>query len=271
MRQLRLDWRDNERVFNGMGESNEWLDWLHSQLPPPAPDRDAVAVLDLFAGCGGLALGFEAVGLATVGYEMKSAAVKTYTRNLEGDCHEVFLQVGTPEVEAEVIIGGPPCQPFSQLGYQRGKHDERDGLPIFIDALRRIRPKIAIMENVRGLLYRNKGYLRAAVQQMQNLGYEVDARILKAVDYGVPQKRERVVVVASRIGWQWPEPTVAEPVTAWVALGPMATTEEPTDKHLTAGMDRYVAKYEARSHCVTPPPPPPPPPATCISTDRRGR
>ena len=181
--------------------------------------------------------------------------MQTYAGNLDGDCREVFLSVGMPEAaeaDADVIIGGPPCQPFSQRGYQRGRYDERDGLPIFIDAMRRIRPKIAVMENVRGLLYRNKGYLRAAAQHMAELGYAVDARLLRAVDFGVPQKRERVVVVASRIGWRWPDAIVAAPVSVGVALGPMALAEEPTDKHLTASMDAYIARYEARSHCARP-------------------
>lgn len=252
MHQLRLLGSDSQRVSWWEGRPDEWLDWLHGQLPRPEPKPDAVAVLDLFSGCGGLALGFEVGGFRTVGYEMNHAAAQTYATNLEGDCCEVFLSVGMPETEADVIIGGPPCQPFSQLGYQRGRHDKRDGLPVFIDAMRRIRPKVAIMENVRGLLYRNKGYLRAAAQQMATLGYTVDARILNAVEFGVPQKRERVVVVASRVGWRWPEPSVADPVTVGVALGTLALSEEPTDKHLTASMDAYIARYEARSSCVRP-------------------
>jgi len=252
MRQLHLLGSDSQRVFEWESRPDDWLDWLHSQLPRPKPKPDAVSVLDLFAGCGGLALGFEVGGFRTVGYEMNHAAARTYATNLDGECHEVFLSVGMPETEADVIIGGPPCQPFSQRGYQRGRHDERDGLPVFIDAMRRIRPKVAIMENVRGLLYRNKGYLRAAAHQMAALGYTVDARILNAVEFGVPQKRERVVVVASRVGWRWPEPSVADPVTVGVALGTLALSEEPTDKHLTASMDAYIARYEARSSCVRP-------------------
>lgn len=232
----------------------EWSEWLHQQLPPPLLAEDAPIAIDLFSGCGGLALPFEVIGLRSIGFEMKAVAVETYNQNLDGECHEAFLEVGDPaqEIEADVLIGGPPCQPFSQFGYQRGKRDDRDGLPIFVDAMKRFRPKIAIMENVRGLLYRNKGYLRAAVQDMEGLGYTVDARLLKAIEYGVPQKRERVFVVASRIGWEWPAPTVDDPVTAGVALGPMAAHEDADSRYLTPNMDRYIAKYEKQSHCVTP-------------------
>lgn len=232
----------------------EWHEWLHRELPPPKLPEDAPEIIDLFAGCGGLSLPFEVCGFRSIGYEMNAAAVETYSRNLNGGCHESFLTIGLPEARSgvDVIIGGPPCQPFSQFGYQRGRLDNRDGLPIFVDAMNRFRPKIAIMENVRGLLYRNKGYLRAAVQDMERLGYTVHAELLKAVEYGVPQKRERVFIVASRVGWQWPERTVDAPVTAGAALGSLAEAEGADSKYLTPSMDRYIAKYERQSHCVTP-------------------
>ncbi len=124
-----------------------WLSWLNDKLSKPELSSKAPVVLDLFAGCGGLALGFEAAGFLTYGFEMKPQAVATYNKNLEGICQEVFLSIGLPEKEADIIIGGPPCQPFSQIGYQRGKLDSRDGFPIFLDAVNRIRPKITIVEN----------------------------------------------------------------------------------------------------------------------------
>ena len=229
-----------------------WHAWLQEELPMPDVPSKAPVVLDLFAGCGGLALGFEVQGFRSIGYEMKKAAVDTYTRNLSGDCNEVFLEIGMPDEAADVIIGGPPCQPFSQIGYQRGKRDRRDGLPTFLDAVNRIRPKIAIIENVRGALYRNKDYLRSVVRELERFGYTVVAKILNAVHYGVPQKRERVVIVASTVGWSWPEPLVTAPVTVGTALGDMAYQEGPDSKYLTPSMDLYIADYERRSHCVTP-------------------
>ena len=229
-----------------------WHSWLHNTLPPPTVPAGAPLVLDLFAGCGGLALGFEACGFRSLGFEMKSPPAQTYAANLDGNCREVTLQVGMPEGQAEIIIGGPPCQPFSQIGYQRGRRDSRDGFPIFLDAVRRIRPKIAVMENVRGLLYRNKDYLRLAMQELEGLGYSVDARLLKAVDYGVPQNRERVIIVGSTVGWRWPDRWFENPVTAGIALGPLATQEDEHSKYLTPEMDQYIAEYEKRSHCVNP-------------------
>ena len=234
-----------------MGES-DWHSWLHEALPVPNVPSNAPVVLDLFAGCGGLTLGFEVQGFRSVGYEIKKAAVDTYTRNLSGDCREIFLEIGMPDEAADVIIGGPPCQPFSQFGYQRGKRDRRNGFPIFLDAVDRIRPKIALIENVRGALYRNKDYLRSVVHELERFGYTVETKILNSVHYGVPQKRERVVIAASTVGWRWPEPLVTAPVTAGTALGDMAFDEGPASHYLTPSMDKYIAEYERRSHCVTP-------------------
>lgn len=230
----------------------DWYSWLQESLPEPEVLPGAPVVFDLFAGCGGLTLGFEVQGFRSVGYEMKRAAVDTYNANLSGDCHEVFLEIGMPDDDADVIIGGPPCQPFSQIGYQRGKRDRRDGFPIFLNAVDRIRPKIAIIENVRGALYRNKDYMRSVVRELERFGYMVESRLLNAVHYGVPQKRERVVVVASTVGWRWPEPLVSDPVTVGDALGEMAFQEGPESKYLTPSMDNYIAKYELRSNCIVP-------------------
>ncbi|SMH52807.1 BsuBI/PstI family type II restriction endonuclease [Azospirillum agricola] len=234
------------------GDTRSWLSWLHDVMPEPQHAATGAVVMDLFAGCGGLALGFEAKGFLTSGYEMKPAPVATYNANLGGRCEEMFLTVGMPEGRADVVIGGPPCQPFSQIGYQRGKGDKRDGFPVFLDAVNRVRPKIAIIENVRGLLFRNKDYLHQAVRELERFGYTVDARLLNAADYGVPQKRERVVVVASKVGWEWPEPVVSTAVTAGVALGPLARAHDAGSRFLTPSMDRYIAAYEEKSHCVRP-------------------
>jgi site-specific DNA-cytosine methylase len=237
---------------SSLEDHQSWLSWLHQTLPRPDLPPDAPIVIDLFAGCGGLALGFESQGFRTVGFEMKPVAVKTYNANLDGRCEETFLTVGIPEGEAEIIIGGPPCQPFSQIGYQRGNRDPRDGFPVFLDAVKRIQPKIAIIENVRGLLFRNKDYLRSAVREFERLGYTVHVNLLKAREYGVPQNRERVVIVASKVGWSWPEPVLSTPVTVATALGPLANEFESDSRFMTPAMDRYVAAYEKKSSCVRP-------------------
>lgn len=235
-------------------ESNvDWLTHLNKVLPKPVLLESSPTVLDLFAGCGGLALGFESAGFETLGFEMDADAAATYRNNLSGDCVTAKLAVGFDYgLEPDMIIGGPPCQPFSVIGHQRGPRDSRDGFPIFLDAVERLNPKLAIIENVRGLLYQNREYLRATVETLEGFGYEVDVRLLNARDYGVPQNRERVIIVATRVGWSWPEQVVHKPVTAGVALGEMAFEAPEDGKYLTASQDAYVASYEAKSKCVRP-------------------
>ena len=229
-----------------------WLSWLHQMLPKPGVSANSPVAFDLFAGCGGLALGFEVEGFHTVGFEMKPQAAATYNTNLCGRCEETTLTLGTPQGDADVILGGPPCQPFSQIGYQRGNRDARDGFPIFLDAVNRIRPKIAIIENVRGLLYRNKDYLRQVVAELEKFGYVVDVKLFKTFEYAVPQKRERVVIVASYVGWEWPAPLTNQAVTVRTALGPSLLHHDCESRFLTPEMDRYIAAYEKKSRCVRP-------------------
>lgn len=210
---------------------------------------------DLFAGCGGLGLGLEAAGFNTVGFEMLPDACMTYRENLRGPCNQIMLHpdldLGPPP---DLIIGGPPCQPFSVNGHQNGNSDDRDGFPAYLSAVERYRPKLAIFENVRGMLYRNKEYLGKIVRKLQAMGYTVeDPRILNAVQFGVPQNRERLFVVAHKGGWVWPNPMTAQsPYTAGEALAGLASEWSESSKFLTASMDKYVARYERASKCVRP-------------------
>ena len=229
-----------------MTEYSQYIDGL---LKPKV--QEPAVVLDLFAGCGGLSLGFEAVGFRTIGFEMVDEAVDTYNRNLKGKCYNQFLEVGFnyPEEEnIDIIIGGPPCQPFSRFGNQKGMEDARDGFPIFIDAVRRLQPKVFLFENVANILGRHKWYLDLIVQELQNLGYIVEYKVLNAVDYGVPQRRERLICVGHRASFHFPaiereKRTVAE------AIGDTMLSPEPESKILTSRQDEYIAVYEiGRAH-----------------------
>src|SRR5437016_683013 len=102
---------DAPEVYAHLTPYADELNRLLRPTPPFAPK-----VLDLFAGCGGLALGFEAAGFETHGFEMDEDCCRTYRANLEGDCSHVFLTPTTPLPPASVVIGGPPCQPFSVGG-----------------------------------------------------------------------------------------------------------------------------------------------------------
>jgi DNA (cytosine-5)-methyltransferase 1 len=217
-------------------------------LPKPAT---LGKVVDLFAGCGGLSLGFEAIGFDTVGYEKDHDCCVTYRANLNGECHEVFLTPETVLPPTDVLIGGPPCQPFSVGGAQRGILDSRDGFPAFISAARRLNPKLLMFENVRGMLYRSRWYLDEVMESLRALKYIVEVQLLRAVNLGVPQKRERVFVVAHRGGFKFPVPGTRI-ISAGEALGELASGTPRAPKFMTASMDAYVARYEAKSKCARP-------------------
>ena len=215
------------------------------------PKTGGPLVLDLFAGCGGLALGFEAHGFETIGFEMNADAAQTYQRNLLGRCHNTKL---TPESEfpkSPVVVGGPPCQPFSVGGHQLGIKDSRDGFPIFISAVRQAQPEVWLFENVRGLLYRNRWYLDQVIDELESLGYETHATLYNALGFGVPQNRERLVVFGCKTPFSAPR-TSPQRVTAGEALGALALDAPENGRYLTSSMDTYVKKYEIASKCINP-------------------
>lgn len=211
-------------------------------------------VLDLFAGCGGLSLGFEAAGFTTIGYEMVSEASDSYNSNLNGTCHNVKLEVGFnyPNDERVIaIIGGPPCQPFSRFGCQKGLEDSRDGFPIFVDAVRRLNPDLFLFENVANIIGRHKWYLDLITKELEKLGYIVEYKVLNAVNYGVPQNRERLICVGHRSIFSFPKAEVTK-ITVADAIGDTMHSELPIDKILTPRQDEYIAEYEKKSHCINP-------------------
>jgi len=226
-----------------------YVEYINKTLQPRI--KSNVVVLDLFAGCGGLSLGFESVGYKTIGYEMDSAASSTYNKNLKGECHPIKLDIDFKYPEADIVIGGPPCQPFSVGGHQKGMEDARDGFPIFIDAVRKLQPRVFMFENVRGLLYTNKWYFDLVLIELRKLGYLIDFKLLNAVNYGVPQNRERLFVVGHKAKFSFPS-AKEKKVTVGEAIGDLMNTTPPESKFFTKSMDAYVAKYEKASACVNP-------------------
>lgn len=227
----------------------DYIDRMNTVLVP-ANEHKAL-VVDLFAGCGGLALGFEAQGFETIGYEMNTDCCLTYSKNLRGKCIQTFLTSETEYPKAKVVIGGPPCQPFSVGGRQKGHDDARNGFPAFVSAVRKIKPEIFLFENVRGLLYRNKWYFDEVISQLEALGFIVEFKLMNAVKYEVPQNRERVIVVGHKGGFKFPSEQHFI-VSAGQSLGELAYTTPPESKFLTPSMDNYIAKYEKASSCINP-------------------
>lgn len=163
--------------------------------------------LELFAGAGGMALGFDKSGFEIVALnEVDKDACKTLQTNfpycniIAKDITEVDFTPFNGQVD--VVTGGLPCQPFSYAGKKLGFEDTRGTLFYeFARAVTEINPKIAVIENVRGLLKHDDGKtLNTMVDILDEIGYNVvhPIQVLKAVEHGVPQKRERLFIIAIR-------------------------------------------------------------------------
>jgi len=229
----------------------EYWEEINKKLKPWIDTDLNKTVVDLFAGCGGLSLGFEANGFKTIGYEMDEQATNTYNKNLIGECFNEKLTIETIYPKADIVIGGPPCQPFSVGGKQLGLKDSRDGFPIFLSAIRQLDPEVLLFENVRGMLYKNNWYLKEVIEELESLGYYINYALLNAVNYEVPQNRERVIVIGSKQKINLPK-KVNRKVTAGQALGELAFQYGEDSKFFTESMDRYVANYEKASKCINP-------------------
>ena len=224
--------------------------------------------ISLFTGVGGLDFGFEAAGFETaVAVEIDAVCCRTVRLNrtwpvIESDIHSInsndlLASAKLKRGEADVLIGGPPCQPFSKSGYwARGDalrlDDPRaDTLTAYLRILRDAKPKTFLLENVCGLAYKGKSEgldrILAGIEQInRETGscYEPVWQVIDAASYGVPQHRERVFVVASRDGKTFKFPQIThggpddlsggadvEPYrTTWDALGDLP--ERPIEPSL---------------------------------------
>jgi DNA (cytosine-5)-methyltransferase 1 len=175
----------------------------------------SITVLELCAGAGGQALGFEQAGFAHVGLvELDRHACETLRLNrpkwkiFERDLNR-FDATGF-RGRADVVAAGLPCPPFSKAGKQLGELDERNLFPAALRIIAEVQPRAVVIENVRGILDAVFEDYRTFISgQLSN--YWTDWRLLNASDYGVPQLRPRVNFVAIRKGlhneFSWPTPT----------------------------------------------------------------
>lgn len=159
--------------------------------------------VEICAGAGGQALGLALAGfahLALVEYESDYCNVLKLNRpEWNVICADVHDFDGRPYQGVDLLAGGVPCPPFSVAGKQLGKNDERDLFPEAIRLIGEIMPRAVMLENVRGFL--DPGfdeYREHILESIQNLGYHVQMKRLNASDFGVPQLRPRVVIVAIR-------------------------------------------------------------------------
>lgn len=169
--------------------------------------------IDLFAGIGGIRLGFESVGGECVfSSEFDEAACKTYSANFGEYPSGDITKIAASDIpNFDVLLGGFPCQAFSIIGKKEGFENETCGTLFFeIERiLKERRPKAFMLENVRNLTAHDKGNtFRIIRSHLEALGYNVYAKVLNALDYGVPQKRERIIIVGFRdnVFFSFPDP-----------------------------------------------------------------
>lgn len=180
-----------------------------------------VRMLDLYCGMGGLSLGFALAleGTEILGLDIDRYAVATYNHNLSGfNCRAEVQDVlrWEPSGEWDVVMGGSPCQPFSLANTRkRGRnHPLYPTFPRFFDVVLELRPKVFLLENVKGLLTkRHRPLLEEQLKRVEPY-YRIRCQVLNSAHYGVPQRRERLFVLGIRkdlgVAPSFPNPTHAE-------------------------------------------------------------
>lgn len=176
-------------------------------------DWDNFRFIDLFAGIGGIRLGFESVGGQCVfSSEFDADACKTYEANFGEYPSGDITKISTKDIpDFDILLGGFPCQSFSIIGKQEGFNNETCGT-LFFEIERILKeksPKAFMLENVRNLIAHDSGKTFNIIRtHLEALGYTVYAKVLNALDYGVPQKRERIIIVGFKenIFFSFPDP-----------------------------------------------------------------
>ncbi|MBC1551546.1 DNA (cytosine-5-)-methyltransferase [Listeria booriae] len=192
-------------------DRNDFKNSMYTDVSSVKPSKN-FTVLELFAGAGGLALGLEKSGLKTIGaIELDKSACDTLKRNREnwnvinGNIVEIanegisnYINIGVGELD--LLSGGYPCQAFSYAGMKRGLEDARGTLFYsYAQILQDLMPKMFLAENVKGLVNHDNGNtLSTMLKVFSDIGYTVKWDILKATDYNVAQKRERIVMIGVR-------------------------------------------------------------------------
>lgn len=182
-------------------------------------------VIDLFAGVGGLSYGFdrdenfeviaanELLEPMAKAYSLNHPTVRMYNKDIKDfSMDDLRKDLGVEDGDIDVVIGGPPCQAYSTVGKRLADDPRAKLFQEYYRILSEVKPKIFIFENVKGLLSMCHGELiETIVSLFGTLGYNVSYKVLNAADYGVPQIRERVIIVGTRSGekFEFPNPTHA--------------------------------------------------------------
>lgn len=200
--------------------------------------KKKLKIMSLFAGCGGMDLGFLMAKHPELAYELGWAndfdkwACESYKKNFKHDivCDDIWKVDFEKTPKVDVIIGGFPCQDFSILrGEKRPGYNSKRGLLYtrFVEAVAKKLPLFFVAENVKGLLTANNGWaikkIKDDFEKVDHVGYNVKYKLINFADFGVPQNRERVIIVGIRndlkTDFIFPEPTHKnKPITSKMAL-----------------------------------------------------
>ena len=171
-------------------------------------------VLDLFSGAGGLSLGLDmAPGIKTVlATDFMPEAIRTFQYNFPGAA-TILGDITDPDIKEQIvgsakklkvnmIVGGPPCQGFSNKGKKLGLKDPRNFLfREYLDVVKQVQPDVFVIENVKAMSTSTSGwFMQQILDTIKELGYSANWGILTASDFGVPQDRQRTIIIASKIG-----------------------------------------------------------------------
>lgn len=237
----------------GTPTEEDWHEWVRDSTRPIA--------IDLFCGAGGLSHGLEAAGYrVALSVDLDEWALESHAHSLPGRTLRRDLAVDESrdeivglfkEFEVDLIAAGPPCQPFSRAGRSkirslvdlgtRDAADPREELwRAFLDLADRIRPRAVLMENVPDMVFADGTVLfRLLIDRLERIGYGVDAKIVDTWRYGVPQHRQRLILVGIRDGSVFNWPDYLEAVTVRDAIGDLPILDVRPDMPIGSEVLKY--------------------------------
>ncbi|MGL5656047.1 MAG: DNA cytosine methyltransferase [Fusobacteriaceae bacterium] len=213
-------------------------------------------VIDLFSGVGGISHGFRAAGFEIVAavekdkniaysYQMNHPETHVYNKDIsEIEIERTFKKY---KGDISVVVGGPPCQGFSQKGHRKSINDSRNFLfKYFVDVVAYLKPSYFLMENVPNLLTSEKGYFKDEIKELfEKIGYSLDIKILNASNFGVPQNRRRAFILG-KIG----DKPITLPdgngkkTTIWEAISDLAFLESGEGENIQSYRIEIQSEYQ---------------------------
>lgn len=258
--------RSNHKSSNGKYSLNGHRSFYVREERKLSPDKEkeqgkvrVSTLMDLFAGAGGFTQGFVQAGFVPIfAVENDEDAAATYNTNFGSHCLTDDINDIKRFPSVDVIIGGPPCQGFSNLGSHIPDDPRNQLWRHFVRAVEQAHPLVFVVENVPPLLRSEEG--QELIRETQALGYQVNAKILNAADYGVPQTRKRTIIIGTRVGHlTFPQATHVHPkkrdlttahLSDWTtvrqAIGDLPL--EPTGYMLHIGRNPTPKSFERYKH-----------------------